>query len=264
MALGRWGGRWGEGSVWQSGRCSVDWHKQKAGGGTGVGERESSCAPAGAGGKGQGSCPGAQCGQVCTRAQCKGQGEGICATAQCKVRAMCTTAQCKGWGNIHHGSVQGAVGAQWLSAGDTEGYVPWLSVRARDVCHGSAQEWGCSPWLSAGCGAQGTCNVTQCKGRVTRIMTRHVGCVARAGAGAEPPGCTWHLLGPCRGRCSPWGSSRGAMWQHHSLAPVLHKDDVVESTTSRPLHTVGTYGEAEPWDWLELAAATLNRAVPTR
>lgn len=28
--------------------------------------------------------------------------------------------------------------------------------------------------------------------------------------------------------------------------PLLHKDDVVESTTSRPLHTVGTYGEAEP------------------
>lgn len=107
------------------------------------------------------------------------------------------------------------------------------------------REWGCSPWLSAGCGGQGTCNVAQCKGRVTRTVA-HVGCVARAGAGTEPLGCSWHLSGPCCRYCSPWGSSGGAVWQHHSLAPVLHKDDVVESTTSRPLHTVGTYGEAEP------------------
>lgn len=31
-----------------------------------------------------------------------------------------------------------------------------------------------------------------------------------------------------------------------SASPRLHKDDVVESTASRPLHTVGTYCEAEP------------------
>lgn len=79
---------------------------------------------------------------MCPRAQCKGQGEGICATAQCKVRAMCTTAQCKGWGNIHHGLEQGGVGAQWLSAGDTEGHVPWLNVRAGDVCRDLAQGVG--------------------------------------------------------------------------------------------------------------------------
>ena len=33
------------------------------------------------------------------------------------------------------------------------------------------------------------CNVSQCKGRVTRTVTQRMGCVARAGAGAEPPGC---------------------------------------------------------------------------
>lgn len=109
------------------------------------------------GGKGQGTCPRAPCRSVCSRAQCKGQGEGICATAQCEVRVMCTTAQCRGWGYIHHGSVQGAVGAQWLSAGDTEGRVPWLSarvgdVRRGDVHHGSVQgveDRGHVTWLSA-------------------------------------------------------------------------------------------------------------------
>lgn len=154
---------------------------------------------AGAGGDRQGMCPGAGCRWwwVCTRAQCKGQGEGVCAAAQCEVRAVCTMAQCEGWGHSPWLSA-GGVGAQWLSAGDAEGRVPWLS---------------------AGCGGQGTCNVAQCKGRVTRTMTQHVGCVARAGAGTEPPGCIWHLSGPCCGHCSPWGSGRGATWQHHSLAP---------------------------------------------
>lgn len=174
-----------------------------------------------AGGKRQGMCPRAGCRWwwVCTRAQCKGQGGAICAAAQCEVRAVCTTAQCKGGGGHSPWLSAGAVGAQWLSAGDQ-----------RDVCHGSVRglgtcamaqlrEWGCSPWLGAGCGGQGTCNVAQCKGRVTRTVTQHVGCVARAGTGTEPPDCIWHLSGPCCGHCSPSGSGGGAPWQRHSLAP---------------------------------------------
>lgn len=43
------------------------------------------------------------------------------------------------------------------------------------------------------------------------------------------------------------GKQWGVLWGSTTAwPPVLHKDDVVESTTSRPLHTVGTYGEAEP------------------
>lgn len=126
----------------------------------------------------------------------------------------------QGRGGIHHGSVQGL----WVHNGSVQ------VTRGTDVCHGSVRgpgtcavaqlrEWGCSPWLSAGCGGQGTCNVAQCKGRVTRTMTQHVGCVARAGTGTEPPGCIWHLSGPCFRHCSPWGSGGGATWQRHSLAP---------------------------------------------
>lgn len=116
----------------------------------------------------------------------------------------------------------------------------------------TAQFEGLGTFAVAQCRGQGMCNVSQCKGRVTRTVTQRMGCVARAGAGAEPPGCLWHPSGPCRGHRSPWGESRGAMRPQAKAAapgpgpPVLHKDDVVESTTSRPLHTVGTYCEAEP------------------
>lgn len=143
-------------------------------------------------------------------------------------------AQCRAVGA--HGSVQVTQrDVAWLSAGDP-GTCAVAQLREGDV----------QPWLSAGCGGQGTCKVAQCKGGVTRTMTRHVGCVARAGAGTEPPGCTWHLSWPCCGHCSPWGAVWGLCGSTTAWPPVLHRDDVVESTTSRPLHTVGTYGEAEP------------------
>lgn len=46
----------------------------------------------------------------------------------------------------------------------------------------------------------------------------------------------------------------------------LQSDDVVESTTSRPLQTVGTNWEPDPWPRLELAlvAALLKRLVGAR
>lgn len=58
----------------------------------------------------------------------------------------------------------------------------------------------------------------------------------------------WPLRWLCHGHCCPWG----VMWPWAGMvsprpgSPILHKDDVVESTTSRPLHTVGTYCDAEP------------------
>lgn len=152
-------------------------------------------------------------------------------------------AQCKGRGC-----------APWLSAGDGGDDIHDGSVQGTgDIHHGSVQGMG-GMFTVAQCRGQRTCNVAQCKGRVTRTVTQRVGRVARAGAGAEPPQLR---LAPERavprallslGRepgCSAAAGRSGSTtaWPPR---PVLHKDDVVESTTSRPLHTVGTYCEAEP------------------
>lgn len=79
-------------------------------------------------------------------------------------------------------------------------------------------------------------------------MTQHVECVACAGAGAESPACLWHLSSLyCVAGTAVLEEGAGCrVAAPRPGPPVLHKDDVVESTTSRPLHTVGTYCEAEP------------------
>lgn len=197
----------------------MDWHKQKAGGGTWLGERESSCTP-GLGARGRGCAPGLAAGGGGSAPGLSARDKEGLFVPQLSARSVrCALRLSAREGGHSPWLSAGAVGAQWLSAGDQ-----------RDVCHGSVRgpgtcavarlrEWGCSPWLGAGCGGQGTCNVAQCKGRVTRTMTRHLGCVARARAGTEPPGCIWHLSGPCCGHCSSSGSGGGATWQRHSLAP---------------------------------------------
>lgn len=153
-------------------------------------------------------------------------------------RGIQTMAWCKGQGHMRRNSVQVTVGSCAMAQLRGLGMFAVAWSRDRGSC------------TRAQCRGQGTCNVAQCKGGVTHTVTQHLGRVP--GAGAEPPGCLWPLSWPCHGRFSPWGGSQGAVRPWAGAAtprpgpPVLHKDDVVESTTSRPLHTVGTYCEAEP------------------